>query len=99
MPRSIKFNTTLEDARLINRIAERAENLAVGQNITFDRLSCEMDVTATHLNGTPLDLQKFLDFDDFNFAHDIAGILRHIDRSTGKLTGFFLPRCALKQGA
>lgn len=26
--------------------------------------------------------------------HDIAGIMRHIDRNTGKLTRCFMPRCA-----
>lgn len=53
-----------------------------------------MDITATHLNGCPLQLQKFLDADDFNFAHDLVGIVNHMDRSTGQLIRCFLPRCA-----
>jgi hypothetical protein len=53
-----------------------------------------MDITATHLNGTPLDLDKFLKFDSPDFGHDIYGIMRFIDRNTGKLTNGFLPRCS-----
>lgn len=30
--------------------------------------------------------------DDFNFAHDVFGIMRHYDERTGKLTGGFSPR-------
>ena len=55
-----------------------------------------MDITATHLNGTKLDLQKFVDFDDFNFCHDVVGIMDHVDRNTGKLNNCFLPRCSAK---
>jgi len=35
--------------------------------------------------------------DDFNFAHDVFGIRRNIDRSTGKITGTFWPRYAKNQ--
>jgi hypothetical protein len=58
-------------------------------------LDWQMDVTACHLNGTKLDLEQLLAFDDFNFCHDVFGIARHLDRSTGALQNCFLPRCAL----
>jgi hypothetical protein len=51
-----------------------------------------MDIDATHCNGTPLKLEELLKADDANFAHDVFGIIRHIDRTTGKLTMCFLPR-------
>tara|TARA_Y100000590_G_C15142431_1_gene796640 strand:- start:196 stop:582 length:387 start_codon:yes stop_codon:yes gene_type:complete len=44
-----------------------------------------------------IDLQKMLDFDDFNFAHDLLGIIANLDRADGYpavLTNCFLPRCA-----
>lgn len=53
-----------------------------------------MDLAATHANGCKLDLDKLLAFDNFNFAHDVFGIREHLDRKTGKLKDFFLPRCA-----
>lgn len=59
-----------------------------------DRLTFLMDLAATHLNGCPLDLQKLLDAPDLDFLHDILGINSHLDQSTGRLEGCFLPRCA-----
>lgn len=87
----MNFQTTPADANLIHRIADRAH--AIWPNIPI--LQFEMDVTATHCNGCPLDLPKLLAADDFNFRHDIAGIYNHLDRdTTGQLSNHFLPRCA-----
>ena len=85
----INWDTTREDEKLINIIVKRAV-----RKYEVDAMDTRMDITATHLNGCPLDLEKLLTFDDFNFAHDIFGIAKHIDRTTGELTHFFLPRCA-----
>lgn len=64
-----------------------------------DRLSCRMDLIATHANGCPMNFAKLASGDDFNLMHDVFGIERHIDRTTGKLTSWFLPRCALPEAA
>ncbi len=40
----------------------------------------------------PLRLADLLAADDFNFAHDVFGIMRHIDRRTGRLDNHFVPR-------
>lgn len=61
---------------------------------TFDPQSLEMDLTATNANGCPLNFDALLTFDDFNFSHDIEGIMKHLDRRTGELQNYFLPRCA-----
>ena len=90
----VNFDTTREEARLIMGIAKRtAAHAAHG----FDLLACEMDITACHANGCPLDLARLLAAEDFNFAHDVYGIMAHIDRSTGKLRDCFLPRFARAQ--
>lgn len=62
-----------------------------------DRLSLRMDLAA--VNATcPLDLDRLaFDFPAFDFCHDVAGIVRHLDRETGELGGCFLPRCALPE--
>jgi len=86
----VKFNATPEEYALISKIVKRAqEELSVS-----DPVSLTMDLDATHSNGTPLDFEKLLGFDKFNFAHDIFGIMNHIDRNTGELTRCFLPRCS-----
>ena len=51
-----------------------------------------MDVTATHNQGAPLQLRQLLAADDGDFAHDVFGIRRWLDRDTGKLAGCFTPR-------
>lgn len=80
--------------KLIRKIVTRAIGL-YGPEVTLDRLSTEMDLSATHANGCPLNFDRLLAFDDFSFMHDITGIYRHLDRETGKLVDFFRPRCAV----
>lgn len=89
----ISFTTTRADSNRIAAIIDRAEKL----DIKFDRLTAHMDLSATHANGCLMDYALMLEADDFNFIHDFCGIRRHIDRTTGKLGGFFLPRFAAKQ--
>lgn len=39
-----------------------------------------------------LDLDALLAADSGNFLHDVAGIHRHMDRTTGKMGDCFVPR-------
>lgn len=79
-----------EEKGLLNDILKRAKDTGL---LLGDRTDLEMDLLATHQNGTPLDFQKLFNFNAFNFIHDILGIQRELNRSTGKLA-FFLPRAA-----
>lgn len=82
----------------IARITERAftnSKMVIGGKIRGgDRMDLHMDLCAVHSNGTELDFERLEKFPDYDFAHDIMGIRRHLDRKTGKLTDCFLPRCA-----
>lgn len=89
MGKQIKFDASPADSKTISAIAARVSKAWP----EYDVLEARMDLTACHLNGCPLDLAKLLAADDFNLAHDMFGINRHLDRRTGKLTGHFLPRC------
>lgn len=83
-----------KDSRLIRQIAKRTHELAVKHGIDYPYSDIEMDLTAAHLNGCKLDLQKLHDADDANFGHDVFGIRRFIDRKTGKIPDEqFWPRC------
>ena len=77
---------------LIGKIADRAVNLYAQNDIRVERLNVLMDVITTHFGGCKIRLADLLDADDFNFAHDIGGINRHLDRMTGRLTDGFTPR-------
>lgn len=95
--RIISFKATREEYVIIGKIAKRADEMARRQNIGYDQRTANMDVTACHANGNRLDLENLLAADDFNFAHDVFGIARHIDRKTGELTGCFVPRFSARQ--
>lgn len=90
----VSFDATSKERRAIRRIVDRAEQLG----LVDDRTSSLMDITATHANGCPLDLLKFLRAEDFDFVHDFCGIARHLDRETGRLGHHFRPRYAVKGG-
>lgn len=92
---SFKLQTQSE-ARVIHKIAARAVNMAIGAGFDYPMMDADMDITACHCNGMPLKLEALLSADEFNFAHDVFGIRRHIDRETGKIGGCFVPRFAQK---
>ena len=79
-----------EDALIINKIIKRAVQVMKIR----DCMSLEMDIKATHLS-CPLKLEELLKADDFNFCHDVGGIMYHIDRETGTLKDCFFPRFAV----
>ena len=86
----VKFTETKSELCLMESIASRALRMGFKR----DRTDLIMDLAATHCNGCRLDLIKFVNFTDFNFAHDVSGIIRHLNRATGKLENCFFPRCA-----
>jgi hypothetical protein len=96
MTKHPNFSVTGEQLALIEQIADRAVALEHGAGTRFGRrdlMTWHMDLCATH-NSCPLDLAGLLATDDYNFAHDVFGIRRHIDRETGDLTDCFVPRYA-----
>lgn len=89
------FNVNSDDARLLHLIAKRAVHMAAANGFVYPIIDADMDLTACHANGCTLKLTALLTADDSNFAHDVFGIQRHIDRASGKLQNCFLPRFAL----
>lgn len=90
----INWKVSKNDMRLIAQIAKRASGMAEMHGINYPVLEADMDITACHANGNPLDLGRFLKADSFNFSHDAMGIRRHINRQTGQLENCFVPRCS-----
>lgn len=84
------FSTTRHEFDVIQKIIDRAAGMGFRPN----RLASTMDIEAVHSNGCPMDLDRWLAADDFNFAHDWAGIARHVDRDICALDGIFTPRFA-----
>ncbi|WP_144473036.1 DUF6874 family protein [Bacillus pumilus] len=78
-----------EDRTLID-ITERAEKLGI---LAKDKLSLKMDLFYTN-EEIPLDFERLLNADNFNFSHDIVGIQNNLNRKTLKMDNLFLPRFA-----
>lgn len=87
------FEVGIEEDDIIDEIVTRALSLCRKHGVTYDRMTAFMDMTACH-NSTPLRLRDMLKADDLNFAHDVFGIRRHMNRTTGELGDCFLPRYA-----
>jgi len=90
----INWKITRQENRWISQIAERASRMASAQGGQYTYLEALMDVTAVHANCCPLRLEELYHAADFNFSHDIGGIIRHLNRETGQLEGYFVPRYA-----
>lgn len=81
----------VEDKKTIYKIADRV--MEQGGLPLSSKMDVIMDIEAGHL-AIPLDLDKLLNAPAGDFGHDIGGIRRHLNRTTGKLENCFLPRCA-----
>jgi hypothetical protein len=89
----ISFTCSDEDRLAASLIAQRAVALwLVLADRKIKKIDVSMDIIATHCNGNPLRLRDLLAADDFNFTHDVGGIMRHLDRETGALMDHFRPR-------
>ena len=98
--RYFSFDVSMKDDAFIKLIAERA--FADGLISSGEEQDLRMDLTAVHANGHPLRLKDLLVADDFNFAHDVGGIRRHLNRNEpiGELfSNHFLPRFRAKEAA
>ena len=78
-----------EDVRVVQQIVRRAQELRPGVDIEI----LGMDLNAAQIT-TPMNLTALLETDDYQFSHDVFGIHRHINRSTGELENF-RPRFAV----
>lgn len=100
MADTVSFVLTDKNApALIGKIADRAWKMDREFNGRNARTKQHhrMNITACVANGNPLRLEDLLAADDFNFAHDVFGIDRHINRDNGKMMNFFRPRFSVPE--
>ena len=79
-----------EEFETIAKICQRAEEMGIARG---ERITLVMDIENAH-KTVGLRLNDWLEADNFNFAHDIIGIQNNMNRTTGELEAFFLPRFA-----
>ena len=90
----ISFKVSKDEMLKIRKLSAKAVSLAEKIGVDYKMTDIAMDLTACHANGCKLKLEELLSADEFNFAHDVFGIRRHLDRDTGELKDCFLPRFA-----
>jgi hypothetical protein len=94
-----EYSLAAEIAKRATELYEEVEGpVSQQQSASFHR-STLMDIIAVHANGCPLRLQELLRASRFEFSHDVFGIRRHLNRETGQLGDYFLPRFAVPLSA
>ncbi|KKM17691.1 hypothetical protein LCGC14_1673140 [marine sediment metagenome] len=77
--------------KLIHAIAKRASSEIFEGARDLISIDMDIDYASRHIG---INLVRLRDFDAFNFAHDICGIYRHLNRTTLRLEDCFIPRSA-----
>lgn len=95
MRTQIPFNRLKrEELDIIDEIATRALDIANDANVRIKKQEIVMDIAACHLVACPLDLYRMLVADPSNFAHDVFGIRKHLNRESLQMMDCFIPRFA-----
>lgn len=99
MERNIKFEQALskitqEEIHKIREIVDKCKKIWRKNGVSLNKNSLQMDLIAVHGSCQKLDFDKLLNFNDFNFIHDIGGIIKNLDRKKIELKDCFLPRCS-----
>jgi hypothetical protein len=89
------WEITIEEDDLLMQVVDRVRREL--SKYPDETRTLIMDLNACHSNGCPLDFAGLLAAPMQDFSHDIYGIRKAIDRTTGKLTEDigFMPRFAL----
>jgi uncharacterized protein DUF6874 len=84
---------TDDEIVIIRGIVDRALPLFRQAGVKCTPMDLQMDISAAHL-VCPLRLVELKQADDFNFAHDVGGIMRNLNRRTFQFDNCFMPRFA-----
>jgi len=92
-----------KELQTIHDIAERAValyqrlDMLDDSDARFALTGIASEIMTVHTEIIPLRLEELAGADDSNFAHDIGGIHRHLDKESDKprLTDGFCPRFAV----
>lgn len=85
-----------QEFEIIAKICDRSEEMGIvapSADPRNRRMNLMMDIDNAH-KDVGINLAGLLEADDLNFAHDVIGIQAHMNRNTGKLEDFFVPRYA-----
>lgn len=94
----MNWDTSAEDDKKIALIIDKVMPTLnpTGSPVGHQRIDVQMSLSAAHLNGCPLDLDKLVEFPLADMIHDVSGIHNNISFVDGSLSRGFLPKCTLK---
>lgn len=78
----------LKRMRRAQAIVKRAVKLDLNRHPNHISLCMDIELS-------PINHARLLEFDDFNFTHDVLGIQQHLNRETLQFDDCFVPRCGL----
>ena len=88
----IDFSVSKKEYEIIVKIAHRFQSIMEGMQLVPPEFQdILMDLSAVQ-NKNPLKLQELLNADGPNFTHDVGGIRKNLNRTTGELENCFVPR-------
>ena len=85
---ALNRDCTLKEKQQVDLIVNRILKTSPITN----KLNSHRDILMVHLNGCPLDLDGLINASDADFYHDIDGIFINLNRETGRLEDYFVPR-------
>jgi hypothetical protein len=89
---ALNFGVTGDELLLIDKIVHRFAGICKEHGKQLAIVETMMDITLSHTQNNKLNLFALLLTNDNDFAADVIGIIKNMDRSTGKLTNGFVPR-------
>ena len=90
----VNMDEVREQVSLITKRAREMDLFGKDPEEVMDKaIDCSIVFEQLKVNMPELDYGKLLNFDDFNFIHDVIGILVNINRNNFSLGNCFLPRC------
>jgi len=87
---------TDEERPHVDAIVTRAVEAFAKFGVHVTRIHMRMNLSAAHA-VCPLDLARLAAADNFNFTHDIGGIEKHLNKTTGEIEDCFVPRFARRE--
>lgn len=88
----LNWHVSGDELLMVDQCVERFHRICREHKKELAIVETMMDIIICHTQNYKLNFTALLLTSDGDFANDIIGIIKHIDRSTGKLQNGFIPR-------
>lgn len=92
-----QYSATEEEKDIMSQIVDRVLPIAEQLGAVYYKELLIADMDLCHTNAYRIDLDRMLQGNIGDVGHDVFGINKYLDRSTGELTHCFVPRFAVEK--